>query len=303
MDRRDAAVVDAGEGMGGGGGADRVDRDLDVAVGAVLEPDRHREAGAELAVDLALGGAGADRAPGDRVGDVLRGDRVEELAADRQPGVEDLEQELRRDPQAGVDVAGAVEVRVVDQPLPADRSPRLLEVDPHHDEEVLAALLGEGRQAPRVLERGLDVVDAAGPDDDHQPVVLTVEHRRDFPAPPHHRLLALVTQRQLAEQRRRGHQLDDPIDPLVANPVSSPLFGPDHHLSVTFLQSQKILNTRTRHGGRPEQKRRVGGPRCGARQAGRLAKSPVIGEAGRVERGAGGAGAARDVAVCFTSEL
>ena len=67
-----AGHVDPRERMGHGGGADGVDRHLDVAVGAVLEADRHREAGAELAVDLALGGARADRAPADRVGDVLR---------------------------------------------------------------------------------------------------------------------------------------------------------------------------------------------------------------------------------------
>ena len=44
-------------------GEDRVDRDPDVAVGAVLEADRRRQAGGELAVHLALGGARADRAP------------------------------------------------------------------------------------------------------------------------------------------------------------------------------------------------------------------------------------------------
>ena len=94
QDRRRAAVIDAREGMRHRRGAHRVDRNLDVAVGAVLKADRHREAGAELAVDLALGGAGADRPPGDRVGDVLRRDRVEELTADRQPEVEHLEQQL-----------------------------------------------------------------------------------------------------------------------------------------------------------------------------------------------------------------
>ena len=47
----------------------------DVAVGAVLEADRHRQARGQLAVDLALGGARADRAPADQVGDVLRRDR------------------------------------------------------------------------------------------------------------------------------------------------------------------------------------------------------------------------------------
>jgi hypothetical protein len=43
---------------------DGVGGDLDVAVGAVLEADRRRQARGQLAVHLALGGARADGAPG-----------------------------------------------------------------------------------------------------------------------------------------------------------------------------------------------------------------------------------------------
>src|SRR6202012_5073847 len=68
---------DAEERVRGGGGPAGVDRDLGVAVGAVLEAHRHGQAGGQLAVNLAFGGAGADGAPGHGVGDVLRGDRVE----------------------------------------------------------------------------------------------------------------------------------------------------------------------------------------------------------------------------------
>ena len=71
-------------------GADGVDRDLDVAVGAVLEADRARQPGRQLAMDLALGRARADRAPGHEVGDVLRRDRVEELGAGRQAELVDV---------------------------------------------------------------------------------------------------------------------------------------------------------------------------------------------------------------------
>ena len=111
---------------------------------------------------LALGGARADRPPGDRVGDVLRRDRVEELAADRKPGLEHPEQHAPREVQPGVDVAGAVEVRVVDQPLPAGRRARLLEVDAHRDAAARrSALPRELREPPGVLERRLGVVHAA----------------------------------------------------------------------------------------------------------------------------------------------
>src|SRR5688572_10110384 len=73
--------------------ADGVYGNLDVAVGAVLEADGAREARRELAVDLALGRARADRAPGDEIGDVLRRDRIEVLDAGRQAERVDVAQE------------------------------------------------------------------------------------------------------------------------------------------------------------------------------------------------------------------
>ena len=238
-----AGVVDAGEGVLGGGGADRVDRDLDVAVGAVLEADRHREAGAELAVGLALRGARADRPPGDRVGDVLRRDRVEELAADREAELDHLEQQLAGDPQAGVDVGGAVEVRVVDQALPADRRPRLLEVDAHDDEHVVLQLARLGGEAVGVVERGFRVVDAARADDDHQPRVAPVEDVDDFLAAADDRLGALLAQRQLADQVARRRQLDDFGDPLFTDAVPFCALHPDDHFPFAFLQNAAIVTS------------------------------------------------------------
>ncbi len=56
--------------------------------------------------------------------------------------------------QTGVDVAGAVEVRIVDQALPADRRARLLEVHAHHDQQVGGQALGPRRSAaPRTPGR------------------------------------------------------------------------------------------------------------------------------------------------------
>src|SRR5690606_12299267 len=118
-----------------------IDRDADVAVGAVLESDRRRGAGREFAVHLALGRARADRAPGDEVGQVLRRRRVEQLAARGHAEPRDVDQQRARDAQALVDAAALVEVGVVDQALPADRGARLLEVDAHHDVERVAETL------------------------------------------------------------------------------------------------------------------------------------------------------------------
>ena len=65
-------LVDAREDLRPGGRGDGVHRHLDVSLGRVLEPDGHGEAAGQLTVDLALRGAGSDRPPAHRVGQVLR---------------------------------------------------------------------------------------------------------------------------------------------------------------------------------------------------------------------------------------
>jgi hypothetical protein len=70
------------------------------------------------------------RAP---IADVLRGNHIEEFAACGQVHAVDLDQELARDAQAFVDAVALVEIRIVDQTLPADRGARLLEIHAHHD--------------------------------------------------------------------------------------------------------------------------------------------------------------------------
>ena len=64
-------------------GTDRVHGDAHVAVGAVLEADGAGETRSELAMHLALGGARADGAPRNQVGDVLRRDHVEKFRSRR----------------------------------------------------------------------------------------------------------------------------------------------------------------------------------------------------------------------------
>jgi hypothetical protein len=151
---------------------DRVQRDLQVAVGAVLEADRRRQARGQFAVHLALGGARADGAPGDQVADVLRRDHVQELAAGRQAQPVDLDQQLARDAQAFVDAVALVEVGIVDQALPAHRGARLLEIDAHHDLQRVGVAVAQGLQAPGVVQRGGRVVDRAWAHHHQQAVVL-----------------------------------------------------------------------------------------------------------------------------------
>jgi hypothetical protein len=192
--------------------ADRVDRDLDAAGGAVLEADRHREARGELPVHLALAGSRADRAPGDEVRDELRGDRVEELAACGHPHLGQVEQEAARHAQALVDLEALVELRVVDQALPADDRARLLEVHAHHDQQILAQLLGQALEARRVLAAGGGVVDGAGADHRQQAVVLLAQDPFHLLPAVGHRGRALLPERELLHQDRRRQQRPQGVD-------------------------------------------------------------------------------------------
>jgi hypothetical protein len=196
-------------------GLDRVGRDLDVAIRPVLEADRRRQPRGELAVHLALRGARADRAPAHEVGDVLRADRVEELAGGRHAQAVDLQQQLARDAQPLVDAVALVQVGVVDQPLPAHGGAGLFEVHAHHDLERVGEPRALGQQAPRVLEGGCRVMDRARPDDHEHPVVLPLQDAAHGLARVAHELLhRRAGDREEADQvfrRRQGRHLPDAL--------------------------------------------------------------------------------------------
>jgi hypothetical protein len=142
-DAGQALLGDADEPVRMGGGPDRVDGDLHAAVGAILEADGHRARRGQLAVHLTLGRRGADRAPRHQVGGELRRDRVEELAAGRQPQFGQVEQQAAAHSQPLVDRERAVEVGIVDEPLPAHGGPGLLEVHAHDDVQLTGQLIGQ----------------------------------------------------------------------------------------------------------------------------------------------------------------
>ena len=62
-------------------------------------------------------------------------------------------------------------------------------------------------------------MDAARTDDHEQPVVLAVEDRLDLGSVAEHRVLALGAEREVLEDLGGRDQLDDPLDPLVADAV------------------------------------------------------------------------------------
>ena len=90
---------------------------------------------------------------------VLRHNRIEHLGRGGQAQLGQLTSSSERaiwSPRCASQLS--VEVRVVDEPLPADRRARLLEVDAHADEQPVAQALTDRQEALCVLERGGRIV-------------------------------------------------------------------------------------------------------------------------------------------------
>ncbi len=191
----------------------RVDGDAQTAISTVLEADRRRQPRSQLAVHLAFGGARADGTPRDEIGDVLRRNHVEEFAARRHAQTIDVDQHLAGNAQPFIDAETLVQIRIVDQPLPAHRGARFFEIHPHDDFQLARMLFAQHRQPLGVVERGLGVVDRARADDEQQPVVLAVDDAMQRMAGiGHQRFHRGIGDGKEADQmlgRRQGHDVLD----------------------------------------------------------------------------------------------
>lgn len=123
-------------------------------------------------MQLGLSGTRTDSADGDEVGEELRGYGVEHFAGNRHASCSQVGEHLARHAQALIDFEGLVDIRIVDQTLPADGGAGLLEVGAHDDAEVGGEAVGECLETVGVLEGGGGVVDGAGADDYEQAIVL-----------------------------------------------------------------------------------------------------------------------------------
>jgi hypothetical protein len=186
-----------------------------VAVGAVLEADRHREAGGELAMHLAFRGPGADRHPRREIGNVLRNLRIEKLRRRGHAHVVDVEQQPPGEAQPLVDVIALVEVGIVDEALPPDRGPRFLEVGAHHQQQMAGVTLRQRHEPAGVLERGLRIVNRTGPDDHHQARVGAIERVADCGPCGGHDMRRTLADWNFLEQNGRRNQRADLRDPEI----------------------------------------------------------------------------------------
>ena len=176
-DARGTVLIDAEETVRSTGGLHRIDGCLDAAVRAVFESDGHGESAGHFAMGLGFRRARPDGSPTDEVGDVLRDDGVEEFCAGGQAEFDDIEEEFAGGGDAVGDVAGVIEVGVVNEAFPTGRRPWFFEINAHNDEVAILNGLAELGEAFRVFESCLGVVDGAGADDNKEAIVFAAENR------------------------------------------------------------------------------------------------------------------------------
>ena len=192
--------------------AHRFNRRLQAAVRAVLQADRHRKAAGHLAVRLRFRRARANRRPRDQVGDVLRHDGVQKFRRRRQAHAGDSQQQPPRNFQTRFDVLRTVEVRVVDQALPADGRARFFKIDAHDDFQAAGEFFAQGVEPCRVIQRGFFIVNRAGADDDEQARVFLPQNADDPLAAARDGGIGCVGRRRLRLQLARRQQPDDFFD-------------------------------------------------------------------------------------------
>ena len=175
-------------------------------------------------VHAGLGGAGADCRPGDDVGDVLGDDRVEHFGGDRQPDVDDAEHQLAGDEDPFFDVVGLVEIRVVDQPLPADGGAGFLEIGAHHQQDMVLHLVAQLAEPLGIFDRRTCVVKGTRTHDHQEFLRLAVEDVADFPPGLHDLHHRVERERQLRPDCARAgkHAAAGNIDIVAADHCWNP---------------------------------------------------------------------------------
>jgi cobaltochelatase CobN len=127
-------------------------------------------------MSLRFGGARADRGPGDEFGQVLRHDGIKRFGAGGQAQLGDVQQQLAREENALLNVKGIIQIRIVDQSLPAHGGARLLEVHAHDRKQGGFNLHRQGLEARRVLAGGGHIVDGTGSDHHEQARVAALQY-------------------------------------------------------------------------------------------------------------------------------
>lgn len=135
--------------------------DSDGPIGRVFEAGRHRQRRCELPMNLGFSCTSADCSPRHQVGSILRSNRIQKFTASRETKFCDLNEKSASETQPLVNLETPVQIRIIDETLPANSCPGLLEVNTHYDEEVVLGDLSIISQKLSVFNGRFDVVNWA----------------------------------------------------------------------------------------------------------------------------------------------
>ena len=153
---------------------------------------------------LTFCGAGTDGRPADQIGDVLGHDRIQKLGRGRHAFPRQIKQQTACPAQTSVDVVRAVQMRIIDQPLPADSGARFFEIDPHHHFKLILQTLADRSQSLGVLPSRRHVMHGAGTHHHQQTLVISPKNRLNALSGRGHGLGGCRIDRQILMQQRRS---------------------------------------------------------------------------------------------------
>ena len=213
-------------------------------------------------MDLALGGPGADRHPRNQVGDVLGNLRVEELGGGRQTHLVHVEEQLPGEPQTLVDAEAPVQIRVVDEPFPADGGSRLLEIAAHHHQEVIGVAVGKTPEPLRVLERRFRVVDGTRTGNNDETRITALQRAGNRCPRIRNDVRRSIGDWNFFEQNRGRNERANPRDAEVIGRLKHPGYRFFFGFLFSFFIEVPLLTRRSFRPGTPRPVRRsLGGDR------------------------------------------
>ena len=156
-----------------------------------------------MSVCLALNSARANGRPAQAVGNVLRGDGVQQLGGGGHAEIEHFPQKFTGNPQARRNLVGAVQVRVHDQPFPAGGGAGFLEIHAHKNEKSIAQFIGHGLKFLGIIAAGFQVMDGTGPHHEDQARIFAMNDSVNLLASLRHELDLFLCTRKLSRQLSR----------------------------------------------------------------------------------------------------
>src|SRR5699024_3898141 len=113
---------------------------------------------------------------GNEISHVLWRNQIQQFDAGGNAVFGQLQQQLPGQADTLVDLERVIQIRVVDQLLPADGRAWFFEIHAHDDDQFLVETFARTFQQLGIFLRRLDVVNGAGADDNQHAVVLAFEN-------------------------------------------------------------------------------------------------------------------------------